>query len=460
MSEEAGLAKGAIGVAESAIMGIAGTAPAYSVAVTTAAIVGAVGVLSVGSILFCGLIMFGLMLAFVNLNKMSPDAGASFAWVRDVFGPGWGFFAGWGLIVASVVFMVSATIPAATSTLLLFAPDLVESTGWVTFVAAVWLTLITAVVTKGIKHASYAQVAFTIVETIIIFALIIAAFIEYGGKPAHVPSFDWISPFSFTPQTFATGALIAVFFYWGWDVTMNLGEETVDGNPQPAGRGAFWAMVNLILFFIIMMIVVLIVLTDAEIEAANTNVLYAVSAKLFPQPWAYLAVLSTILSTVGTIETQILCFSRSMFSMSRAKMLHPRWAKIHPEWQTPWMSTIGIWAMGVVMLFLSSYLPSVSQILESSILAIGLQICFYMSLAGLASVWYYRGMVKTDPKGALTHVLWPGLATAFMIFIGVYGALEFDRLTMAVGVGGLALGFLPLALSYMRNRKADAPSPA
>ena len=69
-------------------------------------------------------------------------------------------------------------------------------------------------------------------------------------------------------------------------------------------------------------------------------------------------------------------------------------------------------------------------------------------------------MVKTDPKGALTHVLWPGLATAFMIFIGVYGALEFDRLTMAVGVGGLALGFLPLALSYMRNRKADAPSPA
>jgi hypothetical protein len=77
MSEDKGLAKGAIGVVESAIMGIAGTAPAYSIAVTTAAIVAAVGVLSVGSILYCGLIMFGMMLAFVNLNKMSPDAGAS-----------------------------------------------------------------------------------------------------------------------------------------------------------------------------------------------------------------------------------------------------------------------------------------------------------------------------------------------------------------------------------------------
>jgi amino acid transporter len=453
-SQEAGLAKGAIGVVESAIMGIAGTAPAYSIAVTTATIIAAVGVLSVGSILFCGLIMFGMMLAFINLNKMSPDAGASFAWVKDVFGPTWGFFAGWGLIVASVVFMVSATIPAATSTLLIVAPDLVENTGWVTFTAAVWLTLITAVVMKGIKHASYAQVTFTIIETVIIFALIIAAFMEYGGKPAHLPSWDWVSPFAFSPATFATGALVAVFFYWGWDVTMNLGEETVDGKPQPAGRGAFWAMVNLILFFIIMMIVVLIVLTDAEIEAANTNVLYAIAEKLFPHPWGYLAVLSTILSTIGTIETQILCFTRSMFSMSRAKMFHPNWAKIHPEWQTPWFATLGIWVMGLALLFMSSYLPTVGKILESSILAIGLQICFYMSLAGLASVWYYRGMLKSDMKGALTHVLWPGLATAFMIFIGVYGALEFDQLTMAVGVGGLALGFLPLLLSYFRNRAA------
>lgn len=349
--------------------------------------------------------------------------------------------------------MVPATIPAATSTLLIFSPDLVESTGWVTFTAAIWLTLITAVVLKGIKQASYAQMIFTVIETVIIFALIIAAFIEYGGKPAHMPSWEWISPFSFTPATFATGALVAVFFYWGWDVTMNLGEETVDGKPQPAGRGAFWAMVNLILFFIIMLIVVLIVLTDAEIEAANTNVLYAIAEKLFPHPWGYLAVLSTILSTIGTIETQILCFTRSMFSMSRAKMFHPNWAKIHPQWQTPWFATLGIWVMGIGLLFMSSYLPTVSKILESSILAIGLQICFYMSLAGLASVWYYRGKLKGGVKDALTHVVWPGLATAFMIFIGVYGALEFDQLTMLVGVGGLALGFFPLLLGAMRNRK-------
>ena len=104
-----------------------------------------------------------------------------------------------------------------------------------------------------------------------------------------------------------------------------------------ASRGAFWAMVNLILFFCIMMIVVLIVLNDEEIASANTNVLYAIADKLFPKPWSYLAVLSTLLSTIGTIETQILQFSRSMFAMARDDMLHPRYAAIHPEWKTPWV---------------------------------------------------------------------------------------------------------------------------
>ena len=418
---------------------------------TTAAIVASVGVLSAGSILYCGLIMFGIMLAFIHLSKITPHAGAAYAWVGHVFGRKWGFFAGWGLLVASIFFMVSATIPAATSTLVLIAPDLVESTVWVTFTAAIWLTLVTVVVTKGIKHASYAQVILTVIETVVVFALIVGAFMQYGGKPAHTPSLIWFSPFSFTPQLFATGALTAIFFYWGWDVTMNLGEETKHGTPSPASKGAFWAMINLILFFIIMMIVVLIVLTDDEIAKANTNVLFAIASKLFAPPWNYLAVLSTILSTVGTIETQILQFSRSMFAMARDDMLHPRYARIHPEWQTPWVATLVIWFLGVLLLFSSSYMPSVKQILESSILAIGFQICFYMSLAGFACAWHYRNKLKSGAYSAVSYVLWPLLAALFMVFIALYSIPTFNLVTNIMGIGGILIGFVPLFLGGLRR---------
>lgn len=460
MAEHPGLAKDKLGVFESAVMGVAGTAPAFSVAVTTAAIVASVGVLSVGSILYCGLIMFGIMLAFYHLAQITPHAGAAYAWVGLVFGRTWGFFAGWGLLVASIFFMVSATIPAATSTLLLFAPARVEDTVWVTATAALWLTLVTLVVTKGIKHASYAQLLLTGIETLVVLALIAAAFIQYGGRPAHTPSLIWFSPFAFTPQLFATGALTAIFFYWGWDVTLNLSEETrAGGAGNAAGQGAFWAMVNLILFFIIMMVVVLIVLSDEEIARANTNVLYAIAAKLFPPPWSYLAVLSTILSTVGTIETQILQFSRSMFAMARDDMFHPRYATLHPEWQTPWVATGVIWLLGIVLLFSSSFMPTVKSILNSSILAIGFQICFYMSLAGFACAWHYRRQLQNGPYRAVSCVLWPLAAALFMVFIALYSIPGFDLITNLLGIGGILLGFVPLALRGLRRRAPAAHSP-
>lgn len=434
-------------------MGIAGTAPAFSVAVTGAAIVAAVGVLSVGSILYCGLIMFGIMLGFVHLSKASPNAGASYAWVGEVFGDEWGFFAGWGLLVASVFFMVSATIPAATSTLVLVAPRLVESTSWVALTAGLWLVLVSLVVCKGIKHASYMQIVLTGLETAVVLALIVGAFIRYGRAPAHRPSLSWVSPFSFSPQLFATGALTAIFFYWGWDVTMNLSEESKGGASPSAGKGAFWAMVNLILFFFIMMIVVLIAMTDDQIAKANTNILYAIANELFPRPWNYLAVFSTILSTVGTIETQILQFSRGMFAMARDGMLHPRYAKVHPEWKTPWVATVVICVLGLVLLFSSTFLPSVKVILQSSIDAIGLQICFYMSLTGLACAWRYRQRLQSGPLDAVSYVLWPLGSSLFMVFLAVYSIPTFDRVTNAMGIGGLLAGFVPLQFARARRSK-------
>ncbi|MBU3602530.1 APC family permease [Polynucleobacter sp. AM-25C3] len=452
MSENPQLAKNTLGGFESFVMGIAGTAPAFSVAVTTATIVSSVGVLSVGSVLYCGFIMFGITLAFIHLSKITPNAGAAYAWVGHVFGPIWGYFAGWGLLIASIFFMVSATIPAATSTLLLLAPSYIDSTEAVAGIAALWLTLITAVVTRGIKHSSYVQITFTVFETAILLALIIGGFIRYWGSPAHPPSVIWFSPFSFSPQLFATGALTAIFFFWGWDVTMNLSEESKSSAKRISGAastGAFWSVLNMMLFFTIMIVVILIVLTDAEIASADTNVLFAVATKLFPEPWNYLAVFCTILSTVGTIETQILQFSRSLFSMARDGMLHSRYAKIHPQWQTPWAATVVIWAMGMLLLFTSSYMPSVKVILSSSILAIGFQICFYMSLAGFACAWHYRHKLRTGLGSALGCVLWPLMSALFMVFIALYSIPTFDLLTNLLGLGGLLIGFIPLML----NRK-------
>ena len=142
----------ALGLAESVVMGVAGTAPAFSIAATTATLLAAVGVLAGASLLYCGLIMFGVTLAFMHLNRVITHAGASYAWVGQVFHPVLGFFAGWALLASSALFMVSGTIPAATATLTLIAPELAEKPSAVIFVAIGWLLAVSALPSSKLRR--------------------------------------------------------------------------------------------------------------------------------------------------------------------------------------------------------------------------------------------------------------------------------------------------------------------
>jgi amino acid transporter len=139
--------------------------------------------------------------------------------------------------------------------------------------------------------------------------------------------------------------------------------------------------------------------------------------------------------------------------MARAGVMHPRYAAVHREWQTPWAATLVIWGLGLLLLFAASYMPSVAAILESSIEAIGLQICFYMGLTGYASAWHFRGLLKTDRREAFTHVVMPLIGALFMTGVAAWVIPTFSVVVLTVGLGGLALGFIPLGLGILRKAK-------
>ncbi len=451
MPKETRLKEDALGIGESIIMGVAGTAPAFSIAATTSALVASVGTLAPASLLYCGLIMFGVTFAYMHLNRMSQNAGASYAWVGSIFNPVLGFLAGWALLVASAVFMVSGTIPAATATLLLIDPGLASSPAMVTFVAAGWLLAVSAVIVKGIKPTSYTQIVMTGIELIILVLVVLAAVSKYGATPAHAFSMKWFSAAEFTPQLFATGALTSLFFFWGWDVTVNLNEETKNSSHAP-GRGALWAMVIVLLLFISFAVVSLLVLTDREIEQSSTNIVFAVAEKLFPKPWSYMAIIAVMLSSIGTLETSILQFTRTMYAKGRDGVLHPRYAVLHKTWRTPWVATAVIALLGTLLLFLSSYFPTVSLIIKDSINAIGFQVAFYYGLASLACAWHYRKQGFYSMHALVFLILWPVISAAFLLFIAAYSIPTFDAVTNIVGIGGIAAGIVPLLLNRKRRQ--------
>jgi len=195
----------------------------------------------------------------------------------------------------------------------------------------------------------------------------------------------------------------------------------------------------------------LLVLSDAEIEHSSTNVVFAVPDKLFPRPWSYMAVLAVMLSTIGTLETSILQFTRTMYAKGRDGALHPRYAILHKSWKTPWVATSVIVVIGLVLLFLPSYFPSVNLIIKDSVNAIGFQVACYYSLAGFACMWHFRKTVFRSLDRFLFLFLWPAGSASFLTFIAIYSIPTFDMTTNVVGLGGIAIGVVPWALNRLRK---------
>ncbi|HTV46734.1 MAG TPA: APC family permease [Stellaceae bacterium] len=453
-SEHIGLRIDALGFGESVVMGVAGSGPAYSVAATTAVLVGAVGGLAPESLLFCSLIMFGIVFAFRHLNRHDANAGASYSWLAEIFSPAVGFFAGWSVIVGSVLFMVSGTLPAAVGTLKLFTPHLAGDQRAVTLVAAGWVVVIGIVVAKGIKLSSYTQIAFTAVEVAVLALLIVLAYASPGAVPARAGTAWSLTGAGFTPSLFAAGAGIALFAFSGWDVTANLNEETRDG-ARIAGLGSIAAAAITAALLILFTAAVLRLLGRGEVESEGVDVVFALARKVMPDPWDYLAVIAVMLSTVGTLETSILQFTRTLFAMGRDNALHPRYARLHPTHRTPWLATLLITVLGLLLLLLSSLLPGIKTVVGDSVNAIGFQVAFYYGLAGLACAWHFRRQALTGLGRFVFLFAWPLVGAGFCLFIAVYNVPSYDLMTNIIGVGGIVIGIVPYLWARSRAARGD-----
>src|SRR3954451_5383438 len=150
-SSERGLRQGALSGFDSVIMAIAGNAPAYSIAATTAVLISVVGLASPAALLYSAIPMLGIAWAFNYLGRADVNSGASYSWVGRALHPALGFLAGWALVVSATIFMVAGSLPAGAYTVDLFAPDHDSSVGLVTIVGSAWFLAMVTCVVIGIR---------------------------------------------------------------------------------------------------------------------------------------------------------------------------------------------------------------------------------------------------------------------------------------------------------------------
>ena len=458
-----GLKKDAIGYLSNLVIGVASTAPAYSLAATLGFIVAVTGVgVHAPAVLLVSFIPMLLIAgAYWGLNRADPDAGTTFAWTTRALGPGTGWVNGWAIFLADVLVMASLADIAGIYTFKLFGwESAADSTGAVMAAAVVWIVVMTWICYRGIELSARIQQILLSAEILILGLFSVVALVKvYGSHPAGSiePTFSWFNPFDLKFGALLDGILLGVFIYWGWDSGVAVNEESEDPNEGP-GRAAVMSTILLVLIYVIVSAAGQAFHGPGFLSNNSEDVLNALGKPVLGSGLDKLLIIAVLTSASASTQTTILPTARTTLSMAWWKSIPSAFGRVHPRYLTPSFSTLmmgGVSILWTVVILLLS-----ANALEDSIVAIGFPICFYYGFTGIACIVYYRHELTNSVRDFILLGIAPliGGLILFGVFVKAvifYGHAENVSskpilgitLPLWMGIGGMLVGLILMIVS-------------
>jgi len=433
---EKGLKTGALGLVSATVMGVASTAPAYSLAATLGLIVAVVGLGSPIVAVLAFIPIFLTSIGYSEMNKADPDCGTTFTWGTRAFGPRTGWAGGWAIVAADVMVMASLAQVAGQYVFLLFGTSSIggnATSGWVLLVGLAWIASMTYICYRGIEVSAAFQRVLLAVELVMLLVFSVTALVRVGtgNHPAGsiTPAWSWFNPLHGGFSGLVSGIILMLFIYWGWDTAVAVNEETKDPAKTP-GRAA-------ILSTLILLVTYVIVILSAQSFAGigtkgiglgnsdNTgDVLSVLGNAVFGGSGvglflARLLILMVLTSAAASTQTTILPTARTTLSMATYKALPRSFSKMHPRYLTPTVSTIVMGSVSALLYLAFNYISG-GYVIADAVTAIGLYIAFYYGLTGFACTWYYRKTLRQSQRNLWMRGILPSLGGLIMYAAGAW----------------------------------------
>ena len=421
------LRHGAIGVRSSVVIGLASTAPGYSLAATLGLVVAAVGFQAPAVLWVAFVPMLCIASAYLYMNRIDPDCGTTFAWVSRAMGPWAGWLGGWAIIVADVIVMANLAQIAGLYSFRLFGWETAAaSVGAVTALGVLWIALMTAITTIGIELSARTQRWLLGAElaALALFVAVALVRVYAGDAPAGAshPQLAWFSPFAIDGGSAAltAGVLLAVFIYWGWDSAVSVNEETVDPGRAP-GRSAVVSTILLVGIYVLVATAAL-AFAGTEALAGADDALSILGTGVLGGTFDGLLILAVLTSAAAATQTTILPTARTTLSMARTGAMPAGLGAIHRRFATPHVATI---LFGAVSIAWYVGLTIVSEnILFDSIAGLGLMIAFYYGITGFACALHHRREARRSLPGLLFAVLAPAAGGVILTWVLVKSVID------------------------------------
>ncbi|MGA2013706.1 MAG: APC family permease [Solirubrobacteraceae bacterium] len=462
------LKRGAISYLSNIVIGVASTAPGYSLAATIGfiALIGGLGPHTPAVIIVSFLPMLCIALAYKQLNTADPDCGTTFSWMSRAMGAGWGWVGGFAVLFADIVVNANQAQIAGSYGFQLFGLDgAAASTVDVTILGVIFIAALTWICWRGIELSARTQqflLGFEMV-TLVIFA-VVALLKVYTGSPKHAirVRLDWFNPFSVGFGPLVLGLLLGVFLYWGWDSGVSVNEETEDSSSAP-GRAA--VVSNLVLIGIFLLVSVAAqAYSGTTYLAHNANDIFAGGlARNVLGPLHFLLTIAVLTSATAATQTTILPAARSALSMARRGAIPARFGSIHERNLVPGYATI---VAGVLSVIWFVIIVAVStNVLADCVTGLGFLVSFYYGFTGFACVIFYRRELMKSVRNFFVMGVLPAFGGLVLMGIFVKGFTYYansanDSSPPLLGLGVPDwIGILGIVggIALMLARRATAP---
>lgn len=406
-----------------------------------------------------GLLTLAGALTYAELGVLFPRAGGIYHYIKQAYGPLWGFLYGWiaflvimsgGIAALGVAFgeYLGSFLPwFSTRHALLSVP--IGSWTWSVSggqVAAVLAILaLTAVNHLGLKEGAWVQNALTAIKigSILLFGVLgllkPAPAVSSLSEPVHALPTGLLA-------AFGVAMIAALWTYDGWyGLTCSAGEVRDPARSLP--RGLILGTVVVTALYLLLNLVYVRTLSIADM-AATPRIAETVAAVLFGPGAARLISLAVLVSTFGCLSSTILYSSRIYLPMAADGLFFPSLAKVDPRFRTPvrclWAQT----AWAVLLTVSGRYDQLYTYVIFASVV-------FHAATA--AAVFVFRRRLPDAPRPYRTwgYPVVPALfILACLLLIG--NTLAEKPLESLAGLGLLVLG-VPAFLIF-RGRSAKTLS--
>ena len=313
-----------------------------------------------------GLLSLAGALSYAELSAAMPEAGGEYVYLREAYGPFWGFVYGWTQMwvaksgsvatLATAFFYYLANFRPSLEGVLFVVPLPIGASGgpleirYGQFLAIAVILLLGLVNYFGVKVGASLQITVTIVKVALIMATIAVGLL--APLPGHAAGAGAV-PATGGLVGFFAALVAALWAYDGWNnLTMVSGEVR---NPQrnlPPSLILGTAIV--VVLYLATNLAYFRVLSAGEVASTN-RVAAAMMARILGAPGAAAVSIAAMISIFAALNGSILSGARVPYAMARDGLFFTAAGRVHPRYHSPSISILLLSAWSALLVLSGRY---------------------------------------------------------------------------------------------------------